>query len=90
MSLVQGNTAGAMGSFFGIAKDMFGANRTHEKAKKTKGSSADVIQWSGCKDDQTVRGIDGHTGWVIDDTLIGQCGHRPDGGVHCRTSKRTV
>jgi hypothetical protein len=44
MSLVQGNTAGAMGSFFAIAKDMFGANRTHEKAKKTKGSSADVIQ----------------------------------------------
>ena len=54
MSLISGNTAGAMGSLFGFAKDAFGANRAHEKAKKNKGSSADVIQWSGCKDDQTV------------------------------------
>jgi hypothetical protein len=54
MSLLTGNTGGALGSLFGAAKDMFGTNRAHERAKKTKGSSADVIQWSGCKDDQTV------------------------------------
>lgn len=54
VSLLSGNTAGAMSSLFGAAKGAFEMNRAHEKTKKTKTSSADVIMWSGCKDDQTV------------------------------------
>lgn len=55
MSLLTGNTAGAMSSLFGAAKGAFDMNQSHEKTKKTKTSPADVIMWSGCKDDQTVR-----------------------------------
>jgi hypothetical protein len=55
MSLMTGNTAGAMSSLFGAAKGAFNANQSHEKTKKTKTSPADVVMWSGCKDDQTVR-----------------------------------
>jgi hypothetical protein len=54
VSLLTGNTAGAMSSLFGAAKGAFDMNRAHEKTKKTKTSPADVIMWSGCKDDQTV------------------------------------
>jgi len=51
---MTGNTAGMMSSLFGAAKGAFEANQSHEKTKKTNTSPADVIMWSGCKDDQTV------------------------------------
>lgn len=54
MSLLTGNTAGAMSSLFGAAKGAFNANQSNEKTKKTRTSPADVVMWSGCKDDQTV------------------------------------
>jgi hypothetical protein len=53
-SLITGNTAGMMSSLFGAAKGAFESNQAHEKTKKTKTSSADVVMWSGCKDSQTV------------------------------------
>ena len=53
-SLLTGNTAGMMSSLFGAAKGAFESNQAHEKTKKTKTSSADVVMWSGCKDSQTV------------------------------------
>lgn len=53
-SLLTGNTAGMMSSLFGAAKGAFELNQAHEKTKKTKTSSADVVMWSGCKDSQTV------------------------------------
>jgi hypothetical protein len=43
-----------MSSLFGAAKGAFESNQAHEKTKKTKTSSADVVMWSGCKDSQTV------------------------------------
>jgi len=53
-SLLTGNTAGVMSSLFGAAKGAFESNQAHEKTKKTRTSSADVVMWSGCKDSQTV------------------------------------
>ena len=39
----------------GAAKGAFDAKQSDAKARKNNTSPADVIQWSGCKDDQTVR-----------------------------------
>jgi hypothetical protein len=54
MALVQGDTGGAMGKFFGVAEDMFGVGVADVRGKRLKSSSADVVMFSGCKDDQTV------------------------------------
>ena len=43
-----------MSSLFGAAKGAFESDQAHEKTKKTRTSSADVVMWSGCKDSQTV------------------------------------
>lgn len=43
-----------MSSLFGAAKSAWAANKAEEKTKKTKTSPADVVMWSGCKDNQTV------------------------------------
>lgn len=56
-NLAMGNTAGAMTGLFGAAKGAFSTNRAAEKTKKQNESAADVIMWSGCKDNQTVRFI---------------------------------
>ncbi|WWC85157.1 uncharacterized protein L201_000014 [Kwoniella dendrophila CBS 6074] len=53
MDILKGDTDGIMKSLFGAAKSVFDAKQTSEKNKKTKTSPADIIQWSGCKDDQT-------------------------------------
>ncbi|WVW83495.1 hypothetical protein I302_105516 [Kwoniella bestiolae CBS 10118] len=53
MDVLRGDTGGIMANLFGAAKDVFDAKKSHEKTKKTKTSPADVIQWAGCKDDQT-------------------------------------
>lgn len=43
-----------MTSLFGAAKSAWAANKAEEKTKRTKTSPADVVMWSGCKDNQTV------------------------------------
>ena len=54
-SVFQGNSAGFFKSLMGAAKGAFDARQSDAKARKYNTSPADVIQWSGCKDDQTVR-----------------------------------
>lgn len=54
---IRGETGGAFKSLFGIAENAWDANRADGMTKETKTSAADVIQWAGCKDDQTVRGV---------------------------------
>lgn len=54
-NLAMGNTAGAMTGLFGAAKGAFGTNRAEAKTKQLRESPADVIMFSGCKDNQTVR-----------------------------------
>lgn len=54
MDILRGDTGGIMTSLFGAAKSAWAANKTGEKTKKTKTSPADVVMWSGCKDNQTV------------------------------------
>ncbi|OCF55078.1 metacaspase [Kwoniella mangroviensis CBS 10435] len=53
MDILRGDTGGIMANLFGAAKDVFDAKKSHEKTKKTRTSPADVIQWAGCKDNQT-------------------------------------
>ncbi|EWG41931.1 hypothetical protein FVEG_03911 [Fusarium verticillioides 7600] len=49
----SGDLAGAAGSVFGLAKTAFRGDDAYEKTKDTRTSPADVIMWSGSKDDQT-------------------------------------
>ncbi|KAM5367602.1 hypothetical protein ACJZ2D_009970 [Fusarium nematophilum] len=49
----RGDLAGAAGSVFGLAKTAFTGDDAYEKTKETRTSPADVIMWSGSKDDQT-------------------------------------
>ncbi|WVQ71366.1 hypothetical protein IAR50_000895 [Cryptococcus sp. DSM 104548] len=53
MDILRGEPGGIMKSLFGAAKSAFAANKADEQTKKTKTSPADVVMWSGCKDDQT-------------------------------------
>lgn len=55
-SAMMGNTDGLFKGLFGAAKGAFEANAAHTKTKKNNTSPADVIQWAGCKDSQTVSG----------------------------------
>lgn len=52
---IQGDSGGLFKGLMGIAKGAFDAKRSDAKSRKDNTSAADVIQWSGCKDDQTVR-----------------------------------
>lgn len=45
--------AGVASSVFGFAKTAFKGDDAYEKTKDTRTSPADVIMWSGSKDDQT-------------------------------------
>ncbi|KAF5532630.1 metacaspase-1 [Fusarium mexicanum] len=49
----SGDLAGAAGSVFGLAKSALRGDDAYEKTKDTRTSPADVIMWSGSKDDQT-------------------------------------
>ncbi|KAJ3501855.1 hypothetical protein NM208_g16850 [Fusarium decemcellulare] len=49
----SGDIAGAAGSVFSLAKSAFSGDEAYEKTKDTRTSPADVIMWSGSKDDQT-------------------------------------
>lgn len=52
-SYASGDVGGAMKSVFGFAKTAFKGDDAHKKTIETKTSPADVIMWSGSKDDQT-------------------------------------
>lgn len=52
-SYAAGDVAGAAGSIFGLAKSALTGDKAYEKTKATRTSPADVIMWSGSKDDQT-------------------------------------
>ncbi|CAP59680.1 uncharacterized protein PODANS_1_690, partial [Podospora anserina S mat+] len=49
----RGDMASVATSIFGLAKSAFKGNDAYEHTKRTKTSPADVIMWSGSKDDQT-------------------------------------
>lgn len=53
-SYARGDIGGVASSLFSVAKTAFGGgNEAYEHTKRTKTSPADVIMWSGSKDDQT-------------------------------------
>jgi hypothetical protein len=49
----SGNMAGVASSVFGFAKSAYQGNDAYNKTMETRTSPADVIMWSGSKDDQT-------------------------------------
>ncbi|KAI0842801.1 hypothetical protein F5Y06DRAFT_284202 [Hypoxylon sp. FL0890] len=52
-SYAQGDTAGVASAIFGFAKTAYRGDDGYKKTIETKTSPADVIMWSGSKDDQT-------------------------------------
>ncbi|KAI1412552.1 hypothetical protein F5Y13DRAFT_44114 [Hypoxylon sp. FL1857] len=52
-SYAQGDTAGVASAIFGFAKTAYKGDDGYKKTIETKTSPADVIMWSGSKDDQT-------------------------------------
>lgn len=55
MSYLRGDMGGMMKGIMGLGKKVMNQNSgAAERNKQTKTSPADVIQWSGCKDSQTV------------------------------------
>lgn len=52
-SYASGDLGGVASSVFGFAKTAFRGDDAYEKTKDTRTSPADVIMWSGSKDDQT-------------------------------------
>ncbi|KAH8897980.1 hypothetical protein GQ53DRAFT_837696 [Thozetella sp. PMI_491] len=52
-SYARGDMGGVASSVFGFAKTAFRGNDSYKKTMDTKTSPADVIMWSGSKDDQT-------------------------------------
>ncbi|KKY33921.1 putative caspase-like protein [Diaporthe ampelina] len=53
MSYARGDIGGVASSFMSFAKSAMSGDKAHEKTIRTKTSPADVILWSGSKDDQT-------------------------------------
>lgn len=54
---LQGDTAGAVKSLLGGVMSSFKEKRAGDALKTQNTSSADVISFSGCKDDQTVSAL---------------------------------
>ncbi|KUI59373.1 Metacaspase-1 [Cytospora mali] len=52
-SYARGDMSGVTNSFMSFAKSAMGGDKAYEKTIRTKTSPADVILWSGSKDDQT-------------------------------------
>jgi metacaspase-1 len=52
-SYARGDLGGMASSAMGLFKKAAGGNSTYERNKQTKTSPADVIMWSGSKDEQT-------------------------------------
>lgn len=57
VSAIQGDSGGLFKGLMSIAKGAFEAKKADAKGKKNNTSPADVIQWAGCKDSQTVRQV---------------------------------
>lgn len=53
LAYAMGNTSEAISSFIGLGKSLMNKKSVDERVKKFKSSEADVIMFSGCKDDQT-------------------------------------
>lgn len=53
MSYARGDMGGVASSFMSFAKSAMSGDKAHEQTIRTKTSPADVILWSGSKDDQT-------------------------------------
>lgn len=53
MSYARGDLGGAIGGLFKLGKKAMQGNEGYEQTIRTKTSAADVIMWSGSKDDQT-------------------------------------
>ncbi|KAJ9108640.1 Ca(2+)-dependent cysteine protease [Naganishia adeliensis] len=54
VSYLKGDVGGMMSGLMGLGKQFINSQSgAAEKAKQTKTSPADVVSWSGCKDDQT-------------------------------------
>ena len=52
-SYARGDLAGVATTVFGLAKSAFKGDDAYEKTKQTRTSPADVVMWSGSRDDQT-------------------------------------
>ncbi|EGX93070.1 metacaspase CasA [Cordyceps militaris CM01] len=52
-SYARGDLAGVATTVFGFAKNAFKGDDAYEKTKQTRTSPADVVMWSGSRDDQT-------------------------------------
>lgn len=52
-SYASGDIAGVASSIMGFAKQAFSGDEAYKKTVATRTSSADVVMWSGSKDDQT-------------------------------------
>jgi metacaspase-1 len=52
-SYASGDVGGAASAIFKFAKSAYKGDDAYEKTKDTRTSPADVIMWSGSKDDQT-------------------------------------
>lgn len=52
-SYASGDIAGVTSSLMGFAKQAFSGDGAFKKTVATRTSSADVVMWSGSKDDQT-------------------------------------
>lgn len=52
-SYARGDLAGVASTVFGFAKSAFKGDDAYEKTKQTRTSPADVVMWSGSRDDQT-------------------------------------
>lgn len=54
VAYLRGDKKAALSGIIGLVKSAAGSNsKADEKTKQTRTSPADVISWSGCKDDQT-------------------------------------
>ncbi|KAI8987015.1 caspase domain-containing protein [Pilobolus umbonatus] len=53
LAYAQGNTSQALSSIFNLGKGLLNRKSVSEKTKEFKSSEADVIMFSGCKDNQT-------------------------------------
>lgn len=53
LAYAGGNVTGALSSLMSAGNKLVSGKKTDERIKQFKGSEADVIMFSGCKDDQT-------------------------------------
>ncbi|KAI8080242.1 caspase domain-containing protein [Gilbertella persicaria] len=53
LAYATGNKSGALSSLIGLGKNLMSKKNVDERIKKFKSSEADVIMFSGCKDNQT-------------------------------------